>query len=299
LNKSYPSPIVRFVENYSNKKSLGEQHFIGVSKRDEALKEKEVKAAEIVKNAIYGENDPKNELYDNFGEFSRMSVNLIEEEILYEELEDYQGSTYPEHNVINKKQSTPSQGNKDTDTEESDGEGEGEDESDGKDDDPAVNSNVNDKLVELQQKSISKQQNLNIEKQESSILKKFDNEVIDDSMLIISEIMKEDSVRIQQKSVKNGNKIPLKETNLTKNKFNQSKGSTKGDNSGQILFHEKEVPLLTKEEREEYESILDTYDYNDKEGDTFVLTPIKNKNKLIKHTADIRQFKIKTKANFK
>lgn len=40
-----------------------------------------------------------------------MNVNLSEEEITYEQVEDYQGSTYPEQNYFVKKQTTPSVGN--------------------------------------------------------------------------------------------------------------------------------------------------------------------------------------------
>lgn len=95
-------------------KSLGEQHFIGVRKRDEALREKEEKAIELVKNSIVGDDDNKAHLYDNFGEFVKMDVNIIDEEITYEEIDDYQGSTYPENNMIHKVQSTPSQGNRES-----------------------------------------------------------------------------------------------------------------------------------------------------------------------------------------
>mmetsp|Transcript_806 Transcript_806/g.760 ORF Transcript_806/g.760 Transcript_806/m.760 type:complete len:88 (+) Transcript_806:198-461(+) len=36
-----------------------------------------------------------------------MIVNILEEEITYEQLGDEQGSTYPDNNVLNKMQSTP------------------------------------------------------------------------------------------------------------------------------------------------------------------------------------------------
>lgn len=39
-----------------------------------------------------------------------MNTNFMEEEITYQDLGDDQGSTYPENNLFNKKQTTPSQG---------------------------------------------------------------------------------------------------------------------------------------------------------------------------------------------
>lgn len=110
-SKQFPSPLDKFVDNYKGKKTLGEQHYIGINKRDIGLKEKEDKAKLLVKNAINKDGDPDNDLFDHFCEFTKMNVNIMEEEITYEELGDYQGSTYPD-NVLNKNQTTPSQGNK-------------------------------------------------------------------------------------------------------------------------------------------------------------------------------------------
>jgi len=103
-NKSFESPLDKFVENYKNQKVKGEQHYIGLNKRDIALKEKEDKAKELCKNEI------DVELCENFWEFKRMNVHLTEEEITYEEINDYQGSTHPDKNYFNKNMSTPSLG---------------------------------------------------------------------------------------------------------------------------------------------------------------------------------------------
>ena len=65
-NRSFQSPLMKFVTRYTNNKTLGEHHYIGLNKRDLGLREKEEKAKEVVKNSIFKDNDPDNELYDNF-----------------------------------------------------------------------------------------------------------------------------------------------------------------------------------------------------------------------------------------
>lgn len=71
------------------------------------MKEKEVKAQDLFKNVILNDHDPHNKLFGSFNEFPKMIVNILEEEITYEQLGDEQGSTYPDNNVLNKMQSTP------------------------------------------------------------------------------------------------------------------------------------------------------------------------------------------------
>ena len=112
-------------------KGLGEQHYIGISKRDQALKEKEDKAKDLLKTAIINENDPDNHLFEHFNEFIKMDVKITEEEIAFVQLEDDQGSTFPENNLPEKNQSTPhkesdpsSQSNKENDSVDNNTDGE-------------------------------------------------------------------------------------------------------------------------------------------------------------------------------
>jgi hypothetical protein len=53
-DQTFESPIKRFVDNFEFNKVVMHDHFsVVMNKRDKALKEKEDKASEIVKNSIY------------------------------------------------------------------------------------------------------------------------------------------------------------------------------------------------------------------------------------------------------
>lgn len=262
-SKKFPSPLLKFVDNYKNNKTLGEQHYVGLNKRDLALKEKEEKAKELVKNTIFTEDDPDNDLYDNFCEFVKMKVNLLEEEIAYEEIGDYQGSTYPENNMLNKKQTTPSQGSA-TSSQTGESNQSNDKEPDYEQDEKQSNVEVEYHTLKDHDKT-----NKNIKPFVNSIP---DNNMPDESEAIIQEILGEDCDISVKLSVANGKPENLKY---------QSKPSGHNRSSKGAQFNEKEVPLLTQQERMELESVVDNIDVRT-EAEAFVLTPERPK-KAAKH----------------
>ena len=188
-----------------------------------------------------------------------MKVNLIEEEILYEELDDYQGSTYPERNLINKQQSTPSQGNPETCTL-------GSKNNDSEENDlPEVNSKAKNDIeqfnlspsLEKPKKKIKRetleQQNMNTQ--------------LDDSIAIMKEVINEGTNLFGDQDTRNKNM----DNKIIKSK---TKKDLIGKSKNKDLI-ENEIPLLTKRERDEIESIQDIYDQNDAPSGTFVMTPTK------------------------
>jgi serine/threonine protein kinase len=241
--KNFNSPLSKFVDNYKNHKSLGEQHYIGLNKRDVGLKEKEDKAKEILKISI-SETDPDKELWDKFGEFTRINVEIIEEEITYEQINSYQGSTYPEPNYFNKKQTTPSIGNPTG----------------------SVTSNYQDEKLEGEYKTQKEfeKTNKNMRFKESKHSRKTG---INDSVAIIEEIIKDEVVSIDD--INNGRKTTSK-PKVTINGYRPSRTSKPTN------YKENEVPLFTKQEREKYDSIYIPSDL-ESEQSVFVLTPSKSK----------------------
>ena len=292
INKSFKSPIMHFVDYYKNKQSLGEQHFLGVRKRDEGLKEKEDKAIDIVKNSINDENDPKNELYDNFGEFSRMNVTLIEEEIMYENMDDYEGSTYPEHNLIDKQQSTPSVGTKESQFTSQDQDKESAKSKNNENQNPEIESDVNAgfSMSRKYAKAEVGQSDMASLQQQKQHEEGDGGGQVEDSIALMQQIIEEGTEIIKRDSAPKSKILGTKNSNLSKS-IKSRKGaktamakskpivSTKGKNASKPVknydFGENEIPLLSKDECDELESVQDHYDYNDCESGTFVLTPTK------------------------
>lgn len=242
--KSFPSPLSKFVDNYKGNKTLGEQHYIGLNKRDLALKEKEDKSKELVQNAINKENDPDNDLFDHFNEFVKMNVNLLEEEIAYEELPDDQGSTYPDNNVFNKKQTTPSQGNVTNSTNRN-------------------GDNIeNQEGIEVEYQSIKEydKTNKNAKNYVDSIP---ENNMYNESEAIIQEILGDDCDKSVKLSV-----IMDQNTKFSKKESLQRCSKVKQ------IQKEKEIPLLTNDERMEYESVTIQSAVDNTE---FIMTPMRPK----------------------
>lgn len=229
-------------------KNLGEQHYAGIIKRDQGLKEKEDKAAELLKTAIVNENDPENNLFDHFNEFLKMDVKITEEEITFVQLGDDQGSTYPDNNLPEKNQSTPnkqsdtsSQGNKENDS------------VDNKSDDECKENM--DSKIEIEYKTIQtipEQQN----KSEPKEVPINDNFLPNESEAIIQEILDNDcNLTIRSSAA-------LQNTHVV--------------NTAKKVIDEKEVPLLSHTERLEVGSIRDNYEKQSEIEESFVLTPRKS-----------------------
>jgi len=272
-NRTFQSPLSQFVSRYSNNKTLGEQHYVGLNKRDLALKEKEEKAKEVVKNSIFKENDPGNELYDNFCEFAKMNVSLLEEEISYQNMGDDQGSTYPDNNLFNKKQTTPSQGRNSESNP-----------SPTKDFNPnfeTINPDQDEKrsqvLAEMPSIKEFNRTNKNVCTIKKS--KQGKNNKLDDSEIIIEEILNNE----YEVSLKYS---PIKK--VSKCKFNLPEERT----SNKVEFKENEIPLLTNNERMELESLSDQFEMLTDQS-AFILTPKpvrpRDKGILIPATKQIKQ----------
>lgn len=241
--KDFESPLSKFVDNYKNFKSLGEQHYIGLNKRDVGLKEKEDKAREIMQISI-NEHDPDKELCENFGEFARINVEIIEEEITYEQINSYQGSTYPEQNYFNKKQTTPSIGNPTG----------------------SRTSRDQDEKQNAEYKTLKdfEKTNKNMRINESKHSKKTDN---NDSIAIIKEIIKNEDLSIDDNNIvrKSNSK-----TQVTIKGYKPSRSSKPSN------YKENEIPLFTEDERLRYDSIAVPSDI-ETERSAFILTPNKVK----------------------
>ena len=98
LNPHFSSLFISICTN----KGLGEQHYLGINKRDQELMEKENKARELMKSVIINESGPNNGLSKSFSEFFKMNVKIA----VYEQSVDDLPSIFNNNNISDKKQST-------------------------------------------------------------------------------------------------------------------------------------------------------------------------------------------------
>ena len=96
LNPHFSSLFISICTN----KGLGEQHYLGINKRDQELMEKENKARELMKSVIINESGPNNGLSKSFSEFFKMNVKIA----VYEQSVDDLPSIFNNNNISDKKQ---------------------------------------------------------------------------------------------------------------------------------------------------------------------------------------------------
>lgn len=61
-SRTFASPLMKFVENYTKTNNKGEQFYITLNKRDLALREKENEAKKTILTSFINDKDPNNEL---------------------------------------------------------------------------------------------------------------------------------------------------------------------------------------------------------------------------------------------
>ena len=211
-----------------------------------ALKEKEDKAKELVKSVIITENDPNNEFYENFNEFLKMNINIIEEELVCEQTIDDQTSTHYDRNLPDKKQSTPREvSEKSLDFNDQE------------------NQSVEELFIDKQtpiilntMKIAKRDKNWHSNKDSESDENKNQN----DTIAVMKEI-----VNIQA------------EDNTKASLDNKNNSTNTNLNSSNTTDKEKEVPLFTDQERIEIGSILSHYERETELEDTFSI-PLKHQN---------------------
>ena len=241
LNPRFSSLFITISTN----KGLGEQHYIGVNKRDQELREKEDKARELMKSVIINESDPNNGLSKSFSEFFKMNVKIAEQIAVYEQSVDDLPSIFNDNNLPDKKQSTP--------REVSEWRSEAQNQE---------NLSADDMFADKQNKTMLNTMKVQAKenKRQSIVNSTSDND----------KKFQDETIAIVNENYDNS-KEALK---ISTNKLHRQE--SKETQFWKTINSEREVPLLTKQERLEIGSVLDHYECEIENENTFVLTPRKS-----------------------